>query len=397
MKLVGIMLIGALGLAPGCLEAERLWESSLFDGAAALRVEVEGESAAEQTAIVLANLPGGRSSGSRSSRSRERLLEDGFRIVRIDYERREEAVYPAICQDIAKLRSDLLKGSFLSELNLNQARIFVLPEGYAVASSVPYFEAEERTLYLDIAYPLELVEGAKVPALLEFSCDNRDRKGNYSLVACRDTLLEGMAFAGYATAMADHPVAAPYKGLDPMPDCGYKVKAAVRTLRATGNGLGLSGELGVLGFSRGSGMALLLAASQNSGEFEGVGPNREVDSSVQAAVVLSGRFSYLDLLDDDHMLPRYERAWGKREDFESVWRKQGALDYLDRPTIPLFLSINSGEGPDAQHQMKLLRARLSQLGSEFTYLEDGDGKGHKVPIDGALLEAMGTYLKGRLQ
>lgn len=382
-------------IAFGCAGVDAaglLWKSSLEAIEDSLNVTVFSGGYSQKTAIVLANIPSVRVSEDLAKKARQQLLDRGFRIVQIDYEEHVAASFPDICKDIAKLRSDIFNGLFLSDLNLDQARIFIVPEGQVVETDVLYFEDEGRALGMDISFPLLESETDAVPCIMEFSCDNKDRMGNYSLVACRDTLLEGLGVAGYATAMADHPVAAPYKGIDPMPDCGIKVKSAVRTLRAVGKDLSLSGEIGVVGFSRGSGMALLLATSDGSEAFDNVGFYSEYDSSVQAAVVLSGRFTYLDLLEEDHMIPRYEKAWGVRDLFLDKWTKQGSLDYLEASTIPLFLSINSGEGADAQLQMGVLRHRLSELGSEFVYVEDVDGVGHKVPIDPMLLSGMEAYL-----
>ncbi|MDQ8179132.1 hypothetical protein [Pelagicoccus sp. SDUM812005] len=374
------------------------WESTLDGISEPLVVKVEGAGYVK-TAIVLENLPHLPVSKVRSTRAKVLLRSKGFRIVSIDYGESVAATFPAICNDIYQLRSDILQGKLLRDLGLDwdQARVFILPEGQVVETDVLHYEDGDRNLYLDITYPLIEEEGARVPCLLEFSCDNRERMGNFSLVACRDTLLEGLAFAGYATAMADHPVAPPYKGLDSMPDSAYKVKSAVRTLRAEGKWIGLSGEIAAIGFSRGSGMALLLATTEGIESFEKKGFCLGEESSIQAAVVLSGRFSYLELLDGDPMLLRYKKAWGSSPAAHGVWKAHGALDYLKIPTIPLFLSINSGEGRDAQHQMKILRARLGDIGSEYVYLEDGDGMGHKVPISSGVLERIEAYLDTRLK
>nr|WP_315852873.1 hypothetical protein [Posidoniimonas polymericola] len=203
--------------------------------------------------------------------------------------------------------------------------------------------------------------------------------------------------AGFAVAMADHPVAAPYKGIDPMPDSAWKIKAAARTLRAQQSDLPLNGKIGVVGFSRGSGMALMLATTGSMAEFDCQGEPRAEDSRVQAAVMMSGRFTYLDLLDDDRMLPRYAKAWGDRETHRDAWRAHGALDYLTKPTIPLLLTINTAEGPDALHQMEVLRARLTGLGSPSTYVPDANPRGHKVTLDPEILGAMTAYLRARLE
>jgi hypothetical protein len=234
--------------------------------------------------------------------------------------------------------------------------------------------------------------------VLEFSCDNKDRMGNTSLSICSDTILDGATTEGFAVAMADHPVAAPYKGLDAMPDSGWKIKAAVRTLRAQSEKLGLNGRIVPVGFSRGSGMALMLVTTEGMTDFEGRGEHAaaNLSSAVQGAVVMSGRFTYLDLLPTDAMLPRYAKAWGERAAAVDTWRRHGALDYLTKPTVPLFLTINITESPEALHQMEVLRKRLAALGSPFTYELDLDPRGHKVTLDSAILTAMQSYLRQRL-
>ena len=247
---------------------------------------------------------------------------------------------------------------------------------------------------MDIIYPSQPKQ--PVGALIEFSCDNQNRFGNTSLSICSDTLLDAFATEGFAVAMADHPVAPPYKGLDAMPACAQKIKAAIRTLRAEGARLGLNGKIAPVGFSRGSGMALMLVTTEGMKEFENHGENLGVSSDVQGAVVMSGRFTYLDLLPDDHMIPRYDKAWGARTNHLEIWRQHGALDYLTNATTPLFLTINCSEAPDALHQMTVLRQRLAELGSDEIFLMDRAPRGHKVTLDPEILTPMNTYLKHRL-
>src|SRR5438132_5103994 len=107
---------------------------------------------------------------------------------------------------------------------------------------------------------------------------------NTSLSTCSDTILDAEATEGFPIAMADHPVAAPYKGLDPMPECAWKIKAAVRTLRTKGAELGLSSKIASVGFSRGSGMALMLVTTEGMAELEGHGENQNASSAVQGAI-----------------------------------------------------------------------------------------------------------------
>ena len=122
----------------------------------------------------------------------------------------------------------------------------------------------------------------------------------------------------------------------------------------------------------------------------------QAEAAVQGAVVMSGRFTYLDLLPDEKMLPRYAKAWGERDTNLEMWRQHGALDYLSGATLPLFLTINCTESPEALHQMDVLRARLTKLGSPFTFRLDEEARGHKVTLDPEILRAMNVYLNQRL-
>lgn len=319
---------------------------------------------------------------------------DGYLVVRLDFAHQPNARVPFINRDLAKLRADLQAKKFLSEYKLDDAHIFIVPAGCRLQRKVLFYPDTKRSLAMDIIYPSHPDKPSG--ALIEFSCDNMNRFGNTSLWICSDTLLDAEATEGFAVAMADHPVPPPYKGIDPMPDCAWKIKAAVRTMRAEGEKLGFNGKIAPIGFSRGSGMALMLVTTEGMKEFEGYGENTNVSSAVQGAVVMSGRFTYLNLLPNDHMIPRYNKVWGDRTKHLDFWRKEGAMDYLTNSTIPLFLTINCTEGPDAQLQMAALRERLAELGSDEIFMMDRELRGHKVTLVPDILEAMNRYLKQRL-
>jgi len=319
----------------------------------------------------------------------------GNLVAVLDFNRATNARAPFINRDLGKLRDDFRAKRILAGCKLDDAHIFIVPEGCRLKRDVLYFADTNRPLSLDIIYPSQ--PKSPVGALLEFSCDNQNRYGNTSLSICSDTILDAAATEGFAVAMADHPVAPPYKGLDAMPDCAFRIKAAVRTLRAEGAKVGLNGKIAPVGFSRGSGMALMLVTTVGNPPFDGQGEHLGISSDVQGAVVMSGRFTYLDLLPDDHMIPRYEKVWGARTNNFEIWRRHGALDYLTNATTPLFLTINCSEAPDALHQMKVLRQRLAELGSDDIFMMDREPRGHKVTLDPQILSAMNAYLKRRLE
>lgn len=330
---------------------------------------------------------------------------DGFLVITLDYGHRPQARWPLINRDLVALREQIQKKTFLQGRALDTKHIFIVPSGHRLKRDVPFYQDGKRTLAFDVIYPSR--PSTAVGTILEFSCDNQDRMSNFSLNFCTDTLLEGAATEGFAVAMADHPVAAPYAGIDAMPDCAWKTKSAVRTLRAESKALGLTGTIVPVGFSRGSGMALLLlttsrpskgngALDEAKADFDLHGEHLGVSSAVQGAVILSGRFTYLDLLPNDHMIPRYNKVWGTQAEHETTWRAHGALDYLTGRNEPCFLSINCTESPDALHQMEVLRKRLAELHSPFEYQLDEEPRGHRVPLTPAVLNPMMAYLKRQL-
>jgi hypothetical protein len=322
------------------------------------------------------------------------LRAAGHLVVVIDYAGHARSVLPGLYADLVRLREDVAAKRLLADRKIDAARIYLVPAGCRLRRDVVFYRDTARTLALDVVYPSQPAQ--PVGAVLEFSCDNAERMGNFSLTFCGDAVLPAAAIAGHAAVMADHPVAASYKGIDAMPDSAWKAKAAVRTLRAHAPELGLNGRIVSLGFSRGSGMALLVATTGGSTEFEPRGEYPDTADTVQGAVVMSGRFTYLDLLPEDKTIPRYVKAWGERAAAEDVWRKQGALDYLQGPTVPLFLTINATESPEALHQMEVLRRRLTELGSPFVYHPEAEPRGHKMPLDPAVLDPLHAYLRDRL-
>jgi hypothetical protein len=391
MRAALLLTLLAAGIAPA-----GQWQSPVSGGLLEFAVHAPDAPATNPLPVViyLQNLAATRTGTERD----EAILEDfhgaGYLIATMDFAKHHTACVPFINRDLGQLRDDVRARKFLGEYKLDDTHVYIVPEGCRLKRDGAFYQDGERTLAMDIIYPSKPKQ--PVGALIEFSCDNQNRLGNTSLSICSDTMLDAFATEGFAVAMADHPVAAPYKGLDAMPDCARKIKAAVRTLRAEGAALGLGGKIAAVGFSRGSGVALMLATTAGMPEFEGFGAYTNASSAVQGAVVMSGRFTYLDLLPDDKMIPRYIKAWGEREASQNEWHRHGALDYLTKPTLPLFLTINCTEGPDALHQMEVLRNRLTTLGSEFTFRMDNEPRGHKVTLDPEILRAIKDYLKRRL-
>lgn len=403
MTLLRASLLFLLLTLPSLGASTATWTSRTTGSALELRYVAASASAANKpapTVVYLANLAAPRVGTEADESILASFSAAGCAVVVLDYAHHPGSTSPGLTRDFVQLRRDIQAKAFPFAQPADPARIYVVPSGCRLLRDVVFYRdnadpAAPRTLAMDIVYPSQ--PRTPVGAVLEFSCDNANRMGNFSLDFCTDVIVPAAALLGHAAAMADHPVAAPYKGFDAMPDVARKVQAAVRTLRAQRHTLPLNDRIVTVGFSRGSGMALLAATAAHRPEFAGHGENSPDSADVQGSVVMSGRFTYLDLLPDDKMIPRYEKVWGPRATHLATWREHGALDYLTAPlTYPLFLTINATESPDALHQMSVLRTRLTALGSPFIYAPEDEPRGHKMPLAPAVLTELFDYLARRL-
>jgi acetyl esterase/lipase len=252
-----------------------------------------------------------------------------------------------------------------------------------------------RALGMDIFYPSQPAK--PVPALLEITCDNTNRMGNFSLLFCHDTLVEGAQAAGFAAAMIDHPVPPPYKGIDdPMPQAIYRLKAAVRTLRSLGPQLGLSGQIGAIGFSRGGPMAALLAVTGGRADLDGDGPHPDVSSRVQAALIHGNYYDYTKIPSDDRMFKRFQSVWGPRDKNPDRWAMHGAPYYLTKDVCPMFLDTSAAESKEFRAGLAAFHDDLTALGIPHIYEIDPDQRGHQVTTDPKILKSIYDFFHQHL-
>lgn len=372
------------------------------------------------TVIYLQNLSAPRVGREADETIIESFLDQGMAVITLDYADHAKARVPFFNRDLFNIRDQILADSSQSDPSqhqfptphaLDHAHIFIVPEGCRLLRDVEY-DTEGRAM--DIIYPSD--PAMPVGGIIEYSADNVNRMGNFSLAFCHDTILPAQASEGFAVAMADHPVVGGYSGLDPMPQSALAVLASIQTFRAQAENLPLNGRIATMGFSRGSGVALmgvttadetewdvyLSATSKLTFSYEQITKSKhpDVDRHVQGAVIMSGRFTYIDLLESDGKAAPgglYTQNWGPIETNLERWKDQGAIDYLEGdPGIPLFLTINKDD-EHAWHQMDVLRERLTDLGVEFEYYEDDvEPLAHRMPLEHNILNAMNSYFRRTL-
>lgn len=353
------------------------------------------------------------------------LLNQGYRVVILDYNHHSKAISPHINQDIIALNDAIASGEFCSLKDCSILQSYVLFDGYRIKRNIPYVK-DDPTVYncpdqytvgdslrMDIIYPAN--PKTPVPVVLSFSYSNSyatydEEKGMltaanqnkrtflpYTFAGFDDSLLEGAPAAGMAWAIADHPKYCPwgsgkplagkndtYKSYQTNPDAAKKVKAAIRTLRAKGADLGLSEKIGIYGFSRGSTAGALAIGDRHVPAFENAGWYREISDAVQAAVLGPGVFDYTQIYGhqndgDENLESRCPWAWGNLADNREQWETMGAT-YLIKSsaTPPVFLFYNTSDAPYYADQITVLTQKLDSLHIPHFVLKDY-GSGHSVP------------------
>ncbi|MEI6950012.1 hypothetical protein V9K67_22695 [Paraflavisolibacter sp. H34] len=371
------------------------------------------------------------------------LLAQGYRVIELKYAHHANTISPKINEDIVAINDSIAAGSFCGLTNCSTFQSYVLFEGYRIRRNLPYFRddptvyntpAEYTTgdsLYMDIIYPANAA--VAVPVILSFSYSNsyatydeakkmltdvnkhqRLNLGN-SLAGFNDSFLEGAPANGIAWAIADHPKYCPwgkgkpaqgpndtYKSYQTNPDAARKVKSAVRTLRAQGARLGLSGKIGIYGFSRGSTAGSLAIGDKSVPDFEQAGFHTGTSDNVQAAALGPGVFDYTQIYNvlgdgDTNLETRCPWAWGKLEENKALWQSMGAAHLVQSSaTAPALFFYNTSDERYYQDQVAHFKTRLDSIGVPTKELVNY-GNGHSVPQTGESLTSLYTFFKQYLK
>jgi hypothetical protein len=372
------------------------------------------------------------------------LLAQGYRVIELNYAGGPHAVSPAINEDIIAINHAIAAGSFCGCTDCSHYQSYILFEGYRIERNVPYFK-DDPTIYntpeeytsgdnlnMDIIYP---ANGAKrVPVILSFSYSNSyatydtgkkiltDENKNqrlkleYSLAAFNDSFLEGAPADGMAWAIADHPKYCPwgkgkpvngrtdtYKSYETNPDAARKVRSAVRTLRKLGSTLGLSGKVGIFGFSRGSTAGSMAIGDRKMPDIENAGLNISVSDKVQAAALGPGVFDYTQIYNnsagdgDVNLKTRCVWAWGELSKNYALWQSMGSA-YLVKSsaTAPVIFFYNTDDERYYQDQIAHFKAKLDSLHVPTSTLVNY-GKGHAIPQTAASLNQLYQFFRRYLK
>ena len=354
------------------------------------------------------------------------LLSKGYRVIELNYVNNSKAVTPTINADIITINSAINSGSFCGLSTCSKYRSYVLFEGYRIARDVSYFKDDPTvynvalqytvgdSLHMDIIYPANA--SVAVPVILSFSYSNsypnydgsimkftdiyKDQRLNLgnTLAGFNDSFLEGAPANGIAWAIADHPKYCSWGNGKPVnatnnkaygsyetnPDAAQKVKSAIRTLRVLGSQLGLSGKIGIYGFSRGSTAGSMAVGDRTVSTFENAGLYIGTSDDVQVAALGSGVFDYTQIYntsesDVGNLVTNCPLAWGPLSGNNALWQSQGSA-YLAQTvaSAPVIFFYNTDDALYYQDQIQHFKAKLDSLGVPTSTVINY-GTGHAVP------------------
>jgi dienelactone hydrolase len=279
---------------------------------------------------------------------------------------------------------------------------------------------------MDIIYPANAA--VPVPVVLSFSYSNsyptydgtllkltdanKDQRLNLgnTLAGFNDSFLEGAPANGIAWAIADHPKYCPWGNGKPIgatnnkaygsyetnPDAAQKVKSAVRTLRVLGAGLGLSGKIGVFGFSRGSTAGSMAIGDRAVSTFENAGLYTGTSDAVQVGALGSGVFDYTQIYnssesDSGNLTTYCPLAWGALATNSALWQSEGSYNLAQtNATAPVIFFYNTDDALYYQDQITHFKAKLDSLGVPTSKITNY-GTGHAVPQTSASLATVYNF------
>lgn len=312
------------------------------------------------------------------------FLKQGYLVLTVDYGNDPKAVAPHINHDLRVMRRDVKRtrknpGLFAPQ-RVQENWVYMLPAGYRLARDIPYYGAKGE-FRLDIRYPSKAAK--PVPVVMQNPVDNGNRMGNDVQWQYNDLIAEGFLTRGYAIVQIDNPVKR-YRGVDPMPDIAHKLKAAVRTVRANAKRYNLDGKhIGVMGFSRGSGQAGILAMSGGIKALER-GMHLKYSSRVQVALLHAGRMDHLGLLEHcPRMGKQYLDRFGDPVKNRKVWDAHSAISYVTADDPPTFLSVGEKDWYRTE-QIRRMAAALKKAGVEHVHAVT-PGMEHMVTDDVKIL------------
>jgi acetyl esterase/lipase len=255
---------------------------------------------------------------------------------------------------------------------------------------IVYKNVNGKELMLDVSRPQP--EGVARPAII-FLCGNGwgyDKSINRGQFSYALDLAVANGYVGVTVDYSSTVENLYHRPIGTFPAQVYDVKSAVRFLRANAKKFDIDpSRIGVVGFSSGANLALMLAFTGTSDGLEGVDDYLQYSSAVQAAV----NFSAATDLVSWNMEP-YVSAYigGSLESQPELFKKASPVEYI-RPGTPPVLTIH-GDSDTAvlPEQAFILDRKMREVGASHT-LVIKPGYSHTFDFDETVWAFLDRALK----
>jgi acetyl esterase/lipase len=255
---------------------------------------------------------------------------------------------------------------------------------------VTYRTVGGKDLQMDIQRPQPV--GVPKPAIV-FLCGNG---WGYERTINREYFWYALDLAnqnGYVAVTVDYSSSEPNSNNRPIgtfPNQIYDVKSAIRFLKANAKQYDIDPtRIGVIGFSSGGNLALLLALTVPADGLEGQDAYPEHSSSVQAVVNLSG-VTDLAVWNREPYVSAY--LGGSLPAKPEQYKRASPINYV-KPGMAPVLTIHGGKDDVVSaDQARLLDARMREVGASHTLIIKSDLE-HNDEIGQDVWDFLGKYLK----
>lgn len=238
-------------------------------------------------------------------------------------------------------------------------------------AGITFAQAGDVELKLDVARPAQ--GKGPFPAMLFI------HGGSWTIGTRKDYsyVVEKVAEKGYVGVTVDYRLIDDLeseKTRNPFPAQLHDVKQAVRWMRANAEKYRIDPEhIGVLGFSAGAHLALLLALTRPSDDLEGPDADARYSTAVQAVVSCAGPAS-VDFLSDAPVMKRL--MGGTIQEVPELYRKASPVTYVRRDGPPALIFHGDKDDLVPLAQAQLLDARMTEVGAPHALIVK-KGAGHQ--------------------
>jgi acetyl esterase/lipase len=237
-------------------------------------------------------------------------------------------------------------------------------------TAIVYSRVGDIELKLDIASPS--VGKGPFPALV-FFCGNA--WGYYSSInrTQYSYAIRQAAEKGYVAVTADYRstnLKKDGKVVYRFPDQVFDAKCAIRWLRANADKYRIDPDrVGVIGWSSGGYLALMLGLTDPSDGLEGSCGDMSISTRVQAVVSLAGPTELVSLFKESHnCADMIDFMGGTPEELPEQYYKASPLTYVSRDDPPVLTLQGSVDNSVLPNQAALLDAKMREVGASHTLI-----------------------------